>query len=152
MYANGTPPPPPGAAGPSTSRPGRGPVPALLALISALLLVCVIIGGILVLRGTDASLAGSDGGSGGGEITNAMVGECLAGEPAEDDRERIQDADLAIVDCTDTAASFTVVGRIEGQTEEQADNEACQPYDRAERTYWDGRSGEEGTVLCLETT
>jgi len=151
MYTDGMPPPPPGASRTATSRSGRGPVPALLALISALLLVLVIIGGILVLRGSSPSLAGDGNGSGGGEITNATVGECLAGESAEQDPEQIQDADLRVVDCTDTAASFTVVGRIEGRSQEQADDEVCQPYDQAELTYWNGRSGESGTVFCLET-
>jgi hypothetical protein len=153
MYGVGVPPPPPGTSPTPTSRSGRGPVPALLALISALLLLCLIIGGILVSRGSAGFSNGAgDNGSGGSEITNATVGECLAGESAGKNFEEIQDAELRIVDCTDTEANLTVVGRIEGRSEEQADDEVCQPYDQAELTYWAGRSGESGTVLCLETS
>lgn len=156
MSAAGMPPPPPGTSRPPTSRSRRGPIAALLATIAAVLLLCAIGGAILIARGGGPDFSGVARADDAGRdtVAGALVGECLAGDSAGDsagdDAELTRQTDLRVVDCTDADARYTVVGRIEDRTREQADDEVCQPYDRAELTYWDGRSGQAGTVLCLE--
>lgn len=151
MSSAGMPPPPPGAERPPTSRSRRGPIAAILVAIGALMLLCVIGGVILVVRGGGPDFSGAAGSddSGRDTVVGAAVGECLAGDSV-DNVQQAQNADLRVVDCTEADARYTVVGRIDGRTQEQVDDEVCQPYDQAELTYWDGRSGESGTVLCLE--
>jgi hypothetical protein len=133
------------------SRSGRGPLAAVLATVAAVVLLVVIAGVILLVRDGGPDFSGSavdNGPAGGGDsVAEAAVGECVAGDPDGDDADQ---AEFRLVDCADADAGYTVVGRVEEQSREQADDDACQPYDRAELTYYAGRSDESGTVLCLE--
>ncbi len=74
----------------------------------------------------------------------ANVGDCMTGQTADT---------LKKVDCTDASAEWTVVGRLSDQTEAQfnaADN-PCPSFPTTEFAYWEGKWGQTGFVLCLES-
>lgn len=70
----------------------------------------------------------------------AKVGDCVSQEGGNS---------VSVVDCGDTDADFTVVGRLENKTEIDAGLFACSDFDAATSSYWEGEQGEKGTVLCL---
>jgi len=74
------------------------------------------------------------------EPHRAVVGDCVA--------QTGKDA-IEIVDCGDSEADFTVVGRLEGKNQIEAGISACNRFDDATSSYWQGEQGEKGTVLCL---
>jgi hypothetical protein len=71
---------------------------------------------------------------------NANVGDCLHQKGAND---------LAIVKCDSADANFTVLGKVADKAESETDN-ACEQFTDATNTYWEGKSGQKGTVLCLK--
>jgi hypothetical protein len=70
----------------------------------------------------------------------ASVGDCMTGQTAET---------LEIVDCTDATAEWVVVGRLSDKTEAQFTDTACEAFPTTEFSYWEGREGEAGFILCL---
>jgi hypothetical protein len=73
------------------------------------------------------------------EPTNAKAGECVR-----------QDGDnhVVVVKCDDPKAEFKVAGRVEGKKQFDT-RDACKPWDDATSSYWSGKQGGEGYVLCL---
>lgn len=90
--------------------------------------------------------------AGGGFVYNqltgapeiAEAGDCMTGVTAEE---------LKVVACTDPTATLTVEGRIESTPEKEweADQEGkiCSAFPRADQSFWKGKEGKEGYVLCL---
>jgi hypothetical protein len=76
------------------------------------------------------------------EPNQAEVGDCMAGKDA---------SDLRTVECTDAAAQWRVLGRLEGKTESDYNSEtACAAFpDTAASFYQDGRRLRKGFILCL---
>ncbi|WP_038841131.1 LppU/SCO3897 family protein [Salinispora arenicola] len=87
------------------------------------------------------------------ETADAKVGDCLGELPevVGAERERVDGA--SVVECTSTEATYAVVGRADGQTEEQAHTgEACDPFFKeGEENYVFSNipSGGTGYLLCL---
>jgi hypothetical protein len=78
-----------------------------------------------------------------GDPDTAAVGECMSGASADD---------LKVVECTDSAAEYKVVGKVEDKTQTEANVSAeqiCRPFAGAERIFWKGEQGGSGYVLCL---
>lgn len=75
----------------------------------------------------------------------AKVGDCV--------RQTGADA-VQVVDCADSRAEFTVVGRVENKTEMEARLNACDPFADlgATQAFRSGRAGRTGCVLCLAKT
>lgn len=91
-----------------------------------LLLVACLGGGVYYVRKSDPQ--------------HAKVGDCVS-----------QDGGDAIsrVDCGDSDADFAVVGRLENRSQVDAGLFACDDFEGATSSYWEGEQGEKGTVLCL---
>ncbi|MEU7870411.1 hypothetical protein [Dactylosporangium sp. NPDC049140] len=93
------------------------------------LVVLVVLGGVGWYLSRDDAL-------------NAKVGDCL---------HRKGGNDLAIVKCDSADANFTVLGRVESKTESEASADGvCDQWADATNTYWEGKSGQKGTLLCLK--
>jgi hypothetical protein len=71
---------------------------------------------------------------------SAAVGDCLAQTGGND---------LAQVSCGDPSARFSVIGKLENKTMVDASLDACTPFPKATSSYWEGKDGELGLVLCL---
>ncbi|WP_147456953.1 LppU/SCO3897 family protein [Micromonospora pisi] len=75
------------------------------------------------------------------EPSQANVGECMAGQSVND---------LRTVECTDPAATWRVLDRLDDKTETDYDNGACGAHpDTAASFYQDGRRFRKGFILCL---
>jgi hypothetical protein len=70
----------------------------------------------------------------------ANVGDCMAGQTAET---------LKKVECTDSTAEWVVVGRLSDKTEAQFTDDACAAFPTTEISYWEGKTGQAGFILCL---
>jgi hypothetical protein len=80
------------------------------------------------------------------EPSNAKVGDCISGGSAQD---------MKIVGCSDTAAKYKVVGRVENKPQSEFTDDAklaqnCSPFPTAETGFWQGEEGKNGIILCLE--
>ena len=73
------------------------------------------------------------------EPTNAKAGDCVR-----------QDGDnhVVVVKCDDPKAEFKVAGRVEDKKQYDT-TDACKPWDDATSSYWSGKQGGKGYVLCL---
>jgi len=82
----------------------------------------------------------------GVEVEKAAVGTCL---------EKSSDTDVAVVDCDDPAAEFTVVGRQENKSSVAASVYPCPGVDNVDSTVFVSRrsrvggESDKGVVLCL---
>lgn len=75
------------------------------------------------------------------EPNQAEAGDCMAGQST---------SDLRIVECNDSAAQWKVLGRLEGKTEADHNDQACSAYPgTAASFYQDGRRFRKGFILCL---
>jgi hypothetical protein len=74
--------------------------------------------------------------------SGAKVGDCV---------HKTGTDSIEVVACTDKNAEFTVVGRVEDQTQVQAGLSSCDPYPDADQVFWSGEEGGTGYVLCLAT-
>jgi hypothetical protein len=70
----------------------------------------------------------------------AKAGDCVQQTGAND---------LKVVKCDDPKATFKVVGRVEDKTQAEASVGACDAYKDAQSSYWEGKPGKKGLVLCL---
>ncbi|GIJ44820.1 hypothetical protein Val02_17060 [Virgisporangium aliadipatigenens] len=133
----------PGAPLPPMTPPaGRGnKVKIVVAVVGALLLLCCIGGVVVVPR-----LLGGDA------LADAKQGDCLKGEVADGTSDKFKAADLELVDCGDSAATYVVAGKVSGKTQSEAetDNNVCAAYKDADTVFWIGPEGKKGTVLCLK--
>ena len=57
--------------------------------------------------------------------------------------------ELAKVGCGDPSARFEVLAKLENKTMVDASLDACADVPKATSSYWEGKSGEVGLVLCL---
>jgi hypothetical protein len=81
---------------------------------------------------------------------DAVAGNCLADLPVVAIGEDKAVDQPRIVDCDDPAASYVVLGRVEGLTPEQArDVQVCRPFQGSTFIY---RPSRPGYVLCLSKT
>ncbi|GAA2358861.1 LppU/SCO3897 family protein [Dactylosporangium salmoneum] len=95
------------------------------------LVVLVVLGGVGWYLSRDDAL-------------NAKVGDCLHQKGAND---------LSIVKCDSADADFSVLGRVENKTESEVDaKDVCDQWADTSATYWEGKPGQKGTVLCLKAT
>jgi hypothetical protein len=78
----------------------------------------------------------------GGAASKVSVGDCV---------QATKDKAVRVVDCANSAAEYTVVGRVEGRTEVDASMDACAPFQDkgVDQVYWEGEAGAKGMVLCL---
>jgi hypothetical protein len=74
------------------------------------------------------------------DASAAKVGDCVTKTGGDG---------IAITGCGDSDADFTVVGWVEDKSEIAASISACSDFGNATSSYWEGKSGEKGTVLCL---
>jgi hypothetical protein len=58
---------------------------------------------------------------------------------------------VEIVKCGTADAKYQVVGRVDDKTETEATFNACSAYPSADSSYWEGKPGKKGFVLCLKT-
>ena len=56
---------------------------------------------------------------------------------------------FAKVGCGDPSARFEVLAKLENKTMVDASLDACADVPKATSSYWEGKSGEVGLVLCL---
>ncbi|MEV6814640.1 hypothetical protein [Micromonospora sp. NPDC051296] len=115
----------------------------LLGIVGAIVAFAVVAG----LKFGLANVFNSD------EAAEAKAGDCIAelSETIGDEETEVEGA--KVVDCADSAAVYNVVGRVDGQTEEQArSGDACTQY------FKDGddgyvfssiKPGGTGYLLCL---
>ncbi|MCX5069294.1 hypothetical protein OOJ91_25950 [Micromonospora lupini] len=87
------------------------------------------------------------------ETADAKAGDCIAELPEiKGDKEEEVDG-AKVVECTSTDAAYSVVGRIDGQTEAQAKAETtCNEFfkeDQEGYVFYSIESGKKGYVLCL---
>ena len=71
---------------------------------------------------------------------SAAVGDCLAQTGGNE---------LTKVGCGDPSARFEVLAKLENKTMVDASINACADVPKATSSYWEGKSGEVGLVLCL---
>ncbi|MBF9132959.1 hypothetical protein I0C86_28960 [Plantactinospora sp. S1510] len=95
----------------------------------------LILFGIAVLVAPFAIYAGLD------EPNQAKAGDCMAGQST---------SDLRMVECTDAAAEWKVLGRLEGKSEADHNDTVCAAYPETEASFYeDGRRFRKGYILCL---
>ncbi|MFI5908273.1 hypothetical protein [Dactylosporangium sp. NPDC051541] len=114
--------------------PGQAPAaPAKKGIKVPRLVISIVV--LIVLAGVGWYLSRDD-------ALNAKVGDCLHQKGAND---------LSIVKCDSADANFTVLGRVEDKSETEVDTAGvCDQFADATATYWEGKSGKKGTVLCLK--
>jgi hypothetical protein len=80
-----------------------------------------------------------------GDPTLAKTGDCLVGDNADD---------IKIVGCDDATAQWKVVGEVadvkEAAFNASENDTSCTAYPTAEASFWSGKEGGNGDVLCLE--
>ena len=141
----------PGFPPPPTGQGGFAPFPTEQKKKSGKARMLSILGGIVVvlialgLRFGLAGLFDKD------EAKQAKVGDCVAaqGDVPKDDGKTTE-ADAAVVDCTSSKAKFTVVGRVEGETDTAS--KSCDKYftdEKADYFVYSSTSGN-GYLLCLQ--
>jgi hypothetical protein len=124
-----------GGAGKKIAGIGGGIVVAVIAAIV-----------LAVLRGV---LGGDD------ETAEAKQGDCIADLPQVREGQEVEANDAKVVECASADAKYSVVGRVDGVTAEQASGEnstVCNPYidAGAETIYYAIPAGGKGYVLCLK--
>lgn len=80
------------------------------------------------------------------DAMNAKVGDCLGGGTSA---ETVTAEDLKIMACGEPTAWFKVVQKVDNKTEAAATIDPGCTDASAVSTYWYGKKGESGSVLCL---
>jgi hypothetical protein len=120
--------PAPPVAAPAKASRRRGGLYAILAVVLVGLLVW---GGIQWLNRNSPS--------------HANVGDCLSGSENPDEASNIK-----LVDCTDAAATFKVLKKIDNQNKPAASDQSACDGTLTTDTFWYGQEGKAGTILCLQ--
>lgn len=127
---------------------GAAPAPAKkkrgkLAKIVGFIVVALVIAGLKF--GVGSLLFGD-------KAADAKVGDCIAATAPGATGEK-KEADAKVVECTAADAAYTVVGRVDDQTEAQAnDAKACEQFFKEGEAYSVFSSipeGGKGYLLCL---
>lgn len=143
-------PPPPGYVMPEPDGPPQFPAPPPAKKKRTGLIVGIIVAAVVVLIGCVVGgllLARALGGELAKQPENAEVNDCLGGTTmAELDVNK-----LVIVACDDPSAEFQVVQKVPGLTQAQAEEGSKCTVEGAEVTFWFGRDGSTGSVLCLKS-
>ncbi len=111
--------------------------------------IALVIVGVLIAFGIKAGLANTLFGD---KAAEAKVGDCI-GDVGTVKAGEEKEASAKVVKCTDTDAAYTVVGRVEDQTEAQAETStACEQFFKDGEEYAVYSSipeGGKGYLLCL---
>ncbi|MCF0094091.1 hypothetical protein AB0B39_02440 [Micromonospora sp. NPDC049114] len=87
------------------------------------------------------------------ETADAKAGDCIAELPEIKGTKEEEVDGAKVVECTSTDAAYSVVGRIDGQTEAQAKADTtCNEFfkeDQEGYVFYSIESGKKGYVLCL---
>jgi len=78
--------------------------------------------------------------------TNAKVGDCM---------HQTGTNSLEIVKCDSANSDFTVLGKVGGKEQIESTisvTTVCDQWPDTDTTYWQGKQGEKGDVLCLKKT
>jgi len=85
------------------------------------------------------------------EAKSAKVGDCVAAQGKVPTQEgKTSEADAKVVDCTSKDAAYTVVGRVNGETD--TNSKSCDQYftdEKADYFVYSSTSGD-GYLLCLQ--
>ncbi|WP_229403767.1 hypothetical protein [Micromonospora sp. NBRC 110038] len=129
------------------SEPRRSVARKVVGVVAALLAVGVVAALKFGLGGAVAAALDEDA------TAKAKAGDCLAELPDVAEGERKDARGAEVVACTSTEAVYTVVGRLDGQTEAQArTGEACEPFlqpGQAGYFFYNIKPGSTGYLLCL---
>ncbi|WP_433688211.1 LppU/SCO3897 family protein [Micromonospora carbonacea] len=129
------------------AEPRRSVVRKVVGVVAALLAVGVVAALKFGLGGAVAAALDEDA------TAKAKTGDCLAELPDVAEGERKDARGAEVVACTSTEAVYTVVGRLDGQTEAQArTGEACEPFlqpGQAGYFFYNIKPGSTGYLLCL---
>ncbi|WP_431973194.1 LppU/SCO3897 family protein [Micromonospora haikouensis] len=127
--------------------PRRSVARKVVGVVAALLAVGVVAALKFGLGGAVAAALDEDA------TAKAKAGDCLAELPDVAEGERKDARGAEVVACTSTEAVYTVVGRLDGQTEAQArTGEACEPFlqpGQAGYFFYNIKPGSTGYLLCL---
>ncbi|MGB2568296.1 LppU/SCO3897 family protein [Micromonospora citrea] len=130
-----------------------GVVRPVLAVAKVLTVVAAVVG-VLVVAGLKfgagaalADLLRPD------PVAEAEAGDCLTELPQVSGTEERTVRDVAVVDCGSADAAYTVAGRVDDQTQEQArSGRACEQFvqpDEDGYVFYNIAPGEKGYLLCL---
>ncbi|MEV5821496.1 hypothetical protein ABUL04_24445 [Micromonospora harpali] len=129
------------------AEPRRSVARKVVGVVAALLAVGVVAALKFGLGGAVAAALDEDA------TAKAKAGDCLAELPDVAEGERKDARGAEVVACTSTEAVYTVVGRLDGQTEAQArTGEACEPFlqpGQAGYFFYNIKPGSTGYLLCL---
>jgi hypothetical protein len=113
-------------------------------LLSILGIVVIIVIGIAVKAGLSSVLSPD-------KAKSAKVGDCVAAQGKVPTQEgKTTEADAKVVDCTSSEAAYTVVGRVDGETD--TNSKSCDQYftdEKADYFVYSSTSGS-GYLLCLQ--
>ncbi|MDH6461978.1 hypothetical protein M2302_002153 [Micromonospora sp. A200] len=118
-----------------------------LVIIGAVVVFLVVAGLKFGLGTAIGSFLNSD------ETAEAKAGDCIAELPTVTGTEERSVSSAEVVKCTSTEAVYTVVGRVEDQTEAQArSGQACEQYIKPSEdgyVFYNIAPGGKGYLLCL---
>ncbi|MFI6075840.1 hypothetical protein ACIA5C_30240 [Actinoplanes sp. NPDC051343] len=124
-----------------TEKPKKSMKGRLLSILGVVVLVIV---GIAVKAGIGSALHPD-------KAKEAKVGDCVAAQgkvPTEEGKT--SEADAKVVDCTSTDAAYSVVGRVNGES--NTNSKSCDQYftdEKADYFVYSSTSGS-GYLLCLK--
>ncbi|MGW5557396.1 LppU/SCO3897 family protein [Micromonospora sp. NPDC003944] len=119
----------------------------VLGIVGAILAIVVIAGLKFGVASAIGNFFNKD------ETADAKTGDCIAKLPEVTGTEQEEVDGAKVVECTSTEAAYTVVGRVDGQSEAQAkaDTTCTQYFKEGEEGYIYSsiEPGKTGYVLCL---
>ncbi|HEU4421068.1 MAG TPA: hypothetical protein VFR67_00835 [Pilimelia sp.] len=141
-------PPPAQFAAPVTTAPRKKPLGKKLAGFAGVIVAVVVVA--LLKFGVFAGLSSALG-VGDDKTAEAKAGDCLAQLPTVGQGQEKEANNAKVVKCDAADAKFSVVGRVENQTQAQAANDGvCKAYPEAEYRFSSIPQGGKGYVLCLK--
>jgi len=130
--AGGPPPAAPVEESPEPAKPSKG------RKVRNLILRIVAVPAVLIIGGAIWAVAS-------GDPDMAKTGDCLVGQTGDD---------IKIVGCDDATAEWKVVGEVDNVSEADfnatENDTSCTAYATSTASFWAGRKGGNGDVLCLE--
>lgn len=142
--------PPSSPAQEEGTAPEPAPIPApkggaskvILGIVAVLAVVVLAVVAVVVVRGL---LSTTD------PTQDAKAGDCLANLPQAKPGEEANVKDAKVVACDSPDAKYTVSGRVDDVTAEQASvDEVCAPFKDATMRYYSIPAGGKVYVLCLK--